>query len=88
MKIRYHSVFKKNYKKRIAKKPNLVKKFKERILLFLENRENKTLRDHSLIGKMISHRAFSISGDIRVVYKFDNPSQVVFLDIGSHNQVY
>lgn len=88
MKIRNHSVFKKNYKKRIAPKPDLVKKFRERVRLFLEDRSHELLRDHALIGKKLTLRAFSIAGDIRVIYKFEGKSKVLFLDIGSHNQVY
>ena len=88
MKVRYHTVFKKNFKKRIASKPSLVKKFKERVRLFLTDRGNQTLHDHALIGDKITRRAFYIAGDIRVVYKLERQSLAIFLDIGSHNQVY
>ncbi|MBI3486516.1 type II toxin-antitoxin system YafQ family toxin [Candidatus Daviesbacteria bacterium] len=46
-----------------------------------------TLKDHKLIGKKFGFRAFSVTGDIRVVYKLIN-SDVWLYDIGSHNQVY
>jgi len=45
------------------------------------------LHDHALTGKLAGKRAFSIAGDIRVIYvEFDD--FIVFLDIGTHNQVY
>lgn len=88
MKIRNHSVFKKNFKKRIAPKPNLVRKFRERVELFLKDRKSPILCDHALIGKKLTLRAFSIAGDIRIVYKQEKQNLIVFLDIGSHNQVY
>lgn len=88
MKVITHPVFKKNYRKRIASKRHLVKRFKERIKLFLKNRKDPVLRDHALIGKKINLRAFSIAGDIRVVYRLETQNRALFLDIGSHNQVY
>jgi mRNA-degrading endonuclease YafQ of YafQ-DinJ toxin-antitoxin module len=44
------------------------------------------LDDHSLTGTMKGPRAFSIVGDVRLVYRETN-EYYVFLDIGSHNQV-
>ncbi|MFZ2202125.1 MAG: type II toxin-antitoxin system mRNA interferase toxin, RelE/StbE family [Microgenomates group bacterium] len=88
MKIITHSIFKKNFKKRIEPNGNLVKRFKLRVKLFLTNRENPILRDHALIGKKLMLRAFSIAGDIRIVYKLEKQDLAIFLDIGSHNQVY
>jgi len=45
------------------------------------------LRDHKLIGKKKNFRAFSVTGDIRVVYIIVD-SNIWLFDIGSHNQVY
>ncbi len=36
----------------------------------------------------IELRAFSVTGDIRIVYFEINDESVLFLDIGTHNQVY
>jgi len=46
------------------------------------------LKDHPLTGKKQGLRAFSITGDVRIVYHFVSDDFVEFLDIGSHNQVY
>lgn len=43
--------------------------------------------DHALTGKLTGKRAFSVAGDIRVIY-VELEDAIVFLDIGSHNQVY
>lgn len=88
MKIELHPVFQKNYKRRIAFSSKLVKKFQRRVHIFLDNPHHPTLRNHKLIGEKISLRAFSISGDLRVVYKELGKEHVLFLDIGTHNQVY
>ena len=87
MKISYHRNFKKNFRKRISPHENLVKKFEERLELFLKNPKNPLLKDHALIGKRIRLRAFSVTGDIRVVY-FMAGDKLYLLDVGTHAQVY
>ena len=79
--------FKKAYKKRIATKKNLVKRFKERYDIFVKDPNNSTLRNHPLGGKMKRNRAFSVTGDIRVVY-YVHKETAYFIDIGTHYQVY
>jgi addiction module RelE/StbE family toxin len=64
-----------------------VEKFNERFELFLISSKNPLLRDHQLIGKKKTYRAFWITGDIRVVYKIDRDN-IYLYDVGSHNQVY
>ncbi len=66
---------------------NLEKWLAERVNLFKKDWINLVLKDHGLTGRMQGLRAFSIAGDIRVVY-VETESYFEFLDIGSHNQVY
>jgi addiction module RelE/StbE family toxin len=87
MKIKYHKDFLKNYKKRIKPYPKLTALFTSQLNKFIINPKDTSLRDHKLIGKMKSFRAFSVSGDIRVVYLIVN-DEIWLYDIGSHNQVY
>lgn len=88
MNIKRHPDFKKHYKQRIAGNSKLVKKTTERLQIFQYNPTNPLLKDHALIGKKIGLRAFSVTGDIRIVYKKTSDIEVLLLDIGSHNQVY
>jgi len=88
MKINYHSNFVKHFKKRIENNPKLVQKYKERVLLFESNRLNPVLKDHGLTGARIGQRAFGIAGDTRVIYIPVSSVEVIFVDVGSHNQVY
>jgi addiction module RelE/StbE family toxin len=88
MTITYLPIFLKHYKKRIANNLSLKKRFKERVELFTENKNNPVLRNHALSGDLEGFYAFSITGDIRVVYKFEIETVVLFYDIGTHNQVY
>ena len=88
MKIDYHREFQKNYLKRIKRNRNLNQIFHEKVILFVEDLHNPILKDHALVGKQRGLRSFSITGDVRVVYRPIKKNLVLFLDIGSHNQVY
>lgn len=88
MEVCYSSRFRKNFNKRIPPGPPLEKRFAQRLALFLKDKNNPILKDHKLIGKSQSFRAFSITGDIRVIYIEESKDAVTFIDIGTHNQVY
>lgn len=87
MRIEYHREFLKSYRKRISPYPKLEKQFKEKLEKFIKDPRDPSLKDHKLIGKKKSFRAFSVTGDIRVVYAVIDGSIWLF-DIGTHNQVY
>lgn len=88
MKIKLHPKFEKSFQSRIASNKKLVRRTEERINLFIINPQNPLLRDHQLTGVKRGLRSFSISGDIRIVYMQVAKDEVMFFDIGSHNQVY
>ena len=90
MKIRLHPRFKKNYKIRISLNHKLSLQTKERIELFRSDPNNPILKDHTLIGAKKGLRSFSITGDIRIIYQPADTEngEIIFYDIGSHNQVY
>ena len=87
MNIIRHRVFKKHFKMRILPKKSVLKRFDIRLKMFLEDPRNPVLRDHQLTGRMKNWRAFSIAGNIRVVYQLEGGNLSLY-DIGSHNQVY
>lgn len=80
--------FKKGFRKRIKPNKKLLTRFEERILLFIENSNNPVLKDHRLTGDMLGFRSFSVTGDVRVIYKYGSSGEAIFVDIGTHNQVY
>lgn len=88
MKIRLHRLFEKSYKSRILPIQKLVLQTEERISIFKVDRQNSILKDHGLSGAKRGLRAFSVTGDIRIVYFPLSEDEVMFIDIGSHNQVY
>jgi mRNA-degrading endonuclease YafQ of YafQ-DinJ toxin-antitoxin module len=85
--IKFSKIFAKSFQKRIAPNPHLSKKFAQRMRLFEVNPRHPLLRNHALVGTKIGKRAFSITGDVRVVYGEDEDF-LIFYDVGSHNQVY
>lgn len=87
MEIKYHKRFLKNYRKRIASNTKLIAQVEERLEKFKENPADPILKDHKLTGEMSEYRAFSVSGDLRIVYKIIG-NEIWLYDIGSHNQVY
>ena len=87
MQIKFHGEFIKHYNKRVASNSKLVTQFKNRLELFIENSRKPILKDHQLRGKRSEYRAFSITGDIRAVYKIVD-DELWLYDIGTHNQVY
>jgi addiction module RelE/StbE family toxin len=82
-----HKSFEKNFRKRITPHPKLMKQFEQRFDLFKEGVRDYPLDDHPLVGTKKGLRAFSIGGDLRVVYR-ETDQHYEFLDVGSHNQVY
>ena len=85
--IKRDRTFEKHFKQRISPNTKLVAQFKERLTLFMVGELGAPLYDRALTGKLAGKRAFSVAGDIRVIY-VELEDFIVFLDIGSHNQVY
>lgn len=88
MKTKLHASFRKYYKNRVVIHKKLISQTELRIDLFRSNPQNPILKDHALSGTKKGLRAFSVTGDIRIVYRPISEDEVVFIDIGSHNQVY
>jgi len=86
MQIKYHRLFQKHYRQRIAPNKNLTARFQARLAIRIEDPLNAILKDHQLIGKFKQYRAFSITGDVRVIYRI-NDNTIFLYDIGTHNQV-
>jgi len=83
--IQYSTLFAKHYRKRISPYSKIGKQVKQHIKQFLDN--PKLVKDHALVGQKLGLRSFSVSGDIRIVYQ-NLGDRYLFIDIGTHNQVY
>ena len=80
----------KNFKKQYCKLPiKLRRKVDAAIVEFVKNPINPILRNHKLRGGMIYKRAFSVTGDLRVIFEeHGDYVLVIFLSVETHNQVY
>ena len=87
MQINYSKSFLKHYKERVANNPRLKSQFHKRLRIFKLDSSDTHLKDHVLTGSMSQFRAFSINNDLRVIYKV-YADQIVFFDVGTHEQVY
>lgn len=86
--IEYDKRFVKNFRTRIRPYKKLLLLYEKHLQLFMENPKQSILKNHRLVGRQKDKRSFSITGDIRVIYIEESATQVVFLDVGTHNQVY
>lgn len=72
----------------LTEDPNLLSQISQLIKLFKKNPRDTRLRNHKLSGKMAGQFAFSITDDIRIIYKITGKNTVRFLAIGPHEKVY
>jgi len=85
MKIFLHKNFVKKYAKlRRSEKT----RFKERRNLFLEDPYDPLLNNHALTGKYAGSRSINVTGNLRVVYDIIDGDSVLFIDIGTHSDLY
>lgn len=89
MEVSFSNSFKKAFEKRV-KSAETEREFWIRVDLFMNDPFDPKLRTHKLSGKLKNLWSFTIENDVRVVFFFtdDKPKRVVFVDLGSHNEVY
>lgn len=89
MDVAFSTSFKKAFKKRV-KLTEFESTFYTKLDLFITDPFDIRLKTHKLSGKLKDLWSFTIDYDLRVVFYFtsDNPKKVVFVDIGTHNEVY
>ena len=89
MEVSFSNSFKKAFEKRI-KSVETKTEFWVRVDLFIKDPFDPKLKTHKLSGKLKNLWSFSVENDVRVVFFFtdDKPKRAVFVDLGSHNEVY
>ena len=85
MKILTHRKFDKAFSK---VSPKIQIKFYECVEIFLNNQSDKRLRNHALSGNLKDFWSIDITGDWRLLYERIDEDTVMFLDIGTHSQLY
>lgn len=66
----------------------LLEKIRHLINIFIKNTEDTRLHNHALKRRMKGKFAFSITGDIRIIYEWLGKNTIRFLAIGGHKKVY
>ncbi len=78
----------KNFQKKFDKIPPKIQEyFYERLDLFLQDKFNKTLSNHSVDKAYPNCRSINISGDYRAIFK-ENGDVAIFITIGTHSDLY
>ena len=85
--IAFSSSFKRAFRKRMRKDADLEARFWRRIEAFLADPFSPNLRAHRLSGNLKDLWSFSIDTDLRVIFYFEG-DLAVFIDLGTHDEVY
>lgn len=86
--VAFSSSFRRTFKKIIKNNKSIEKRFWEKVNLFIQNPYHSQLRTHKLTGRLNELWSFTIEYDCRVLFYFSNAKKVVFIDIGTHEEVY
>jgi addiction module RelE/StbE family toxin len=85
MKVSFHKIFNKGYKKCPLK---VQKQFKKRIKLFLQDPHHPLLENHGLHGQWQDFRSINITGNYRALYYYLDEGAVEFFIIDTHSNLY
>lgn len=88
MKVSFSSSFRRAFKKRIKGNVDLETRFFQKLELFTTDPFEQSLKTHKLSGKLKDLWSFSLDYDQRVLFYFTEDGNAVFVDIGSHDDVY
>lgn len=64
---------------------NLKAEVRLKIEMFKKNVRDPSLKTHKLQGKLQGRFSFSINYRYRIVFCYDSPDEIAFLDVGDHD---
>jgi mRNA-degrading endonuclease YafQ of YafQ-DinJ toxin-antitoxin module len=82
------SRFRKAFKRKVRGNRKLEQRFRERVAIFQTDPFDPRLRTHQLSGQLQGLWSFSIDYDARVIFSFVEENKALFVDIGTHEEVY
>jgi len=85
MRIYIHRRFEKKFRKLRKKEQS---RFLERRDIFKEDPFSKVLENHPLHGEYADCRSINVGGDLRAVYRPVENDAVLFVDIGTHHELF
>jgi len=86
MQIEYSKKFRKEFKKC----PNNIRElFKDKLNIFINNKQDQSLNNHSLSGEFKNHRSINVNSDWRAIFEeIDFGDIIYFVNIGTHSNLY
>ncbi|MBE9037691.1 type II toxin-antitoxin system YafQ family toxin [aff. Roholtiella sp. LEGE 12411] len=88
MEVSFSSSFRRAFKKRIKGNVDLETRFWQKVEQFVIDPFDQSLKTHKLSGKLNEFWSFKVDYDERVLFYFTESGNVVFVDIGNHDEVY
>jgi addiction module RelE/StbE family toxin len=88
MKIEFTSGFLRSYKKLVSRRPDAAISVLQKVVVFLQERNSPSLELHKLKGQLKDVWAFSVEKDLRIIVDLRDREKILFVSIGSHDQVY
>lgn len=82
------SRFRKAFKRKLRGNKKLEQRFRDRVEVFQNDPFEPRLRTHQLSGQLQGLWSFSVDYDCRVIFSFVEPNRALFVDIGTHEEVY
>jgi len=82
------SRFRKAFKRKVRGNRILEARFRDRIAIFQSDPFDPRLKTHQLSGHLEGLWSFSVDYDARVVFSFVKVDRALFMDIGTHAEVY
>ncbi len=86
--IAFSSSFKRAFKRKVAGNKEREDNFWRKLEVFRNNPFEPQLKSHKLSGKLQDYWSFSVNYDLRVIFYFADQEKVVFIDVGTHKEVY
>jgi addiction module RelE/StbE family toxin len=85
MNIDFGKAFDKQFEKLPKKRQE---KARAAVALFLQDATTPSLRLHALKGEWLGYQSISAGGDLRLHFKKIGENSILFVAVGSHNQLY
>jgi mRNA-degrading endonuclease YafQ of YafQ-DinJ toxin-antitoxin module len=87
--IRLDATFEKHWLKYLNKLSDKEKEnLKTRLAMFKEDVFDKRLKTHRLKGNLKEYYSFSITYSDRIVFRLLDDSEILFIEVGSHDICY
>lgn len=88
IKILFDPSFQRACKRKVPRGSERDKKLRSRISVFINDPFDGSLKTHKLAGRLKGYMSFTVEYDLRVVFYFEDAETAVFVDLGTHKEVY